>query len=57
MRSEVAMSGYIRIRVFTDEKQALKEMAQERGTSLSELVRSCTLRGMKCAGGAVHGAS
>lgn len=43
MRSEVAMSGYIRIRVFQDEKQTLKEVARKKGTSLSELIRASAL--------------
>lgn len=57
MRADVAMADYILVRVFTDEKQALKEMAQEHGTSLSEFVRSRTLGGMKSSGGVVHGAA
>ncbi|WP_164844658.1 plasmid mobilization protein [Brucella pituitosa] len=57
MRADVAMADYILVRVFTDEKRVLKEMAQESGTSLSEFVRSRTLGGMKSGGGAVHGAS
>ena len=43
MRSDVAMSGYIRIRVFQDEKQTLKEVARKKGTSLSELIRASAL--------------
>ncbi|OYR13046.1 plasmid mobilization protein [Brucella thiophenivorans] len=39
MRSEVAMSGYIRIRVFQEEKHSMKKMAEERGVSLSGLIR------------------
>ena len=43
MRADVAMADYILVRVFTEEKQALKKKAQEKGTSLSELVRSSVL--------------
>lgn len=43
MRSDVAMPDYIRIRVFSDEKQSLKEVAKKRGVSLSELIRSKAL--------------
>ncbi|WP_022711071.1 hypothetical protein [Pseudochrobactrum sp. AO18b] len=48
MRSDVAMPDYIRIRVFPDEKQHLKEAAQKRGISLSELIRSKTLPAKDC---------
>ncbi|MBX8812131.1 hypothetical protein HBA91_05815 [Ochrobactrum sp. MR34] len=48
MRSDVAMPDYIRIRVFSDEKQHLKEVAQKRGISLSELIRSKTLPINEC---------
>ncbi|WP_439271107.1 plasmid mobilization protein [Pseudochrobactrum sp. HB0163] len=37
------MPDYIRIRVFPEEKQHLKEVAQKRGISFSELIRSKTL--------------
>lgn len=43
MRSDVAMSGYIRIRVFQDEKHSMKKMAEEKGTSLSGLIRNAVL--------------
>lgn len=48
MRSDVAMPDYIRIRVFPDEKQHLKEAAQKRGISLSELIRTKTLPAKDC---------
>ncbi|MGN7960531.1 plasmid mobilization protein [Brucella sp. 22210] len=43
MRANVAMADYILIRVFREEKQALKEVARKKGTSLSELVRASAL--------------
>lgn len=43
MRSDVAMSGYIRIRVFQDEKHSMKKMAEEKGLSLSGLIRNAVL--------------
>jgi len=39
------MSGYIRIRVFQDEKTSLKKQAEEKGMSLSELIRAAALAG------------
>ncbi len=43
MRADVAMPDYILIRVFTEEKQALKEQARKKGTSLSGLIRDAVL--------------
>lgn len=43
MRANIAMADYILIRVFREEKQALKEVARKKGTSLSELVRASAL--------------
>lgn len=43
MRSDVAMSGYIRIRVFQDEKRMLKELARKKGASLSGMIRAAIL--------------
>lgn len=43
MRSDVAMPDTIRIRVFSDEKQILNEVAKKRGVSLSELLRALIL--------------
>lgn len=48
MRSDVAMPDYIRVRVFSDEKQHLKEVAKKRGVSLSELIRSKALPAVDC---------
>ncbi|ABY37352.1 Hypothetical protein, conserved [Brucella suis ATCC 23445] len=43
MRADTAMPDYILIRVFTEEKQALKELARKKGTSLSGLIRDAVL--------------
>ncbi|MEL4072835.1 hypothetical protein WKW50_22105 [Ochrobactrum sp. GPK 3] len=45
MRADTAMPDYILIRVFTEEKQALKEQARKKGTSLSGLIRNAVLDG------------
>ncbi|GEM_PF-1374477 len=56
MRSDIAMSGYIRIRVFSEEKRSLKEIARDHGLSLSEFIRLRALNGSEL-GSAVHGNS
>ncbi|PYE88770.1 DUF6290 family protein [Phyllobacterium leguminum] len=43
MRSDVAMPDYIHVRVFREEKRTLEKLAQEKGTSLSELIRASVL--------------
>jgi len=43
MRADVAMADYILVRVFTEEKLTLKEVARKKGTSLSELIRASAL--------------
>lgn len=48
MRTDVTMSDNIRIRLFSDEKQILKETAKKHGLTLSEFVRSKTLPVKDC---------
>ncbi|UVV67030.1 plasmid mobilization protein [Brucella anthropi] len=56
MRADVAMADYILVRVFTEEKRALKETAREKGVSLSEFIRTRAMGGPKL-GGSANGAS
>ncbi len=43
MRSEIAMPDIIHIRVLSDEKRAMKEIARKNGTTLSNLIRASVL--------------
>jgi len=43
MRADVAMPDHILIRVFSEEKKTLKELARKKGTSLSGLIRAAVL--------------
>lgn len=56
MRADVAMADYILVRVFTEEKRALKETAKEKGLSLSEFIRTRAMSASSV-GGSAHGAS